>query len=223
MILLLYSRIHEGEPISQECWNSIDENDRARAFRIAGVSDRKRFVTGRALLRQALSTVLGESGAGFTFLQNRDGKPLLMNGPATVNGNGRLDFSVSHSGEAVAVAVSTEGRVGVDIERFQDIQPESIAAAFSPGEITTLQSLPENERKNASLAAWSAKEAVAKLLGCPDGLDTHSLIRIQNGGITESDSYQLKSWTLDFGKENYQLCLAHEGSANTEILLQGGN
>lgn len=223
MILLLCSEVKESEPISPECWESMDESDRARAFRIASVADRKRFVTSRFLLRQALSSVLGENSSAFAFLQNADGKPLLLNGPDLAGVQGRLDFSISHSGEAVAVAVSTEGRVGVDIERFQKLNPDSISVAFSQNELETLRNLPEKDRENACLAAWSAKEAVAKLLGCPSGLDTDSLIRIQSDGVTDSTSYRLKSWTLDFGSENYQLCLAHEGSAEAEILLQRRN
>lgn len=222
MILLLYARVNESAPISPACWASIDATDRDRAFKIAGVADRKRFVTGRFLLRQALSSVLGEDASSYTFRQNPNGKPLLLNGPERVDGAG-LDFSVSHAGEAVAVAVSTEGRVGLDVERFQPLAPEAVAAAFSQNELEKLGSLPQNKRDNASIAAWSAKEAITKLLGCPDGLDTTSLIRIQSDGVIEPASYRLKSWTLDFGSENYQLCLAHEGSAEAEILLKGKN
>lgn len=216
MILVLYAEVSERTPITVEAWESMDEVDRQRAFRIAATLDRKRFVTARYLLRRALSQVLDEGISSFAFLPDGNGKPLLLNGPARTS-EGRLDFSISHSAHAVAAAVSTEGRVGLDLELFQNLDPSEVAVAFSPSELEKIAALNANERERFCIESWSAKEAAAKLLGCPDQLDITSLPHVQ-GGVT--DTYALKSWTLDFGPENYQLCLAYDGSAKTEILLR---
>jgi|GEM_PF-6516047 len=216
MIIILYAEVSERAPISIEAWESMDETDRRRAFQIASTLDRKRFVSARYLLRQALSQVLDEGMSSFAFLPDGNGKPLLLNGPARTS-EGRLDFSISHSAHAVAAAVSTEGRVGLDLELFQHLDPDQISVAFSPAELEKISALSSTEREKFCIESWSAKEAAAKLLGCPEQLDITSLPHVQ-GAVT--DTYALKSWTLDFGPENYQLCLAYDGSAKTEILLR---
>ncbi len=217
MILVLYSEVNEREPISRDCWNSMDNSDRERAFRISSVAERKRFVAARYLLRRALSQVLDEGASSFAFLPGENGKPLLANGPGLVSAQGHLDFSISHSAHAVAAAVSTEGRVGIDIELFQSLDPEQVGVIFSPEEMEKIATLTSDERGKFCIETWSAKEAGAKLLGCPSELDITSLPRVQSAATC---SYALKSWTLDLGTENYQLCLAFDGSAKTEILLR---
>jgi len=217
MILILYSELKHEEPISRACWESIDAVDRERAFSISLVADRKRFVAGRYLLRRALSQVLQEDPASFAFRVNPEGKPLLLNGPCGLSSEAPLDFNISHSAHAVAAVVSTEGRVGLDLELSQPLNIESIEAAFSQKELASLNSLPPSEREKACLEAWTEKEAVAKLLGCVDKLDFNSMPRVQSGG---NELCALRSWSLDLGAENYQLCLAFEGSKTTEILLQ---
>lgn len=189
-----------GETISARAWRSLSAEEQERAARISHLGERKLFVAGRHLLQKAMAEATGVERI-YTVAQHGTGKPYLAHGPSC------LDFSISHSGSAVAVAVSTSGPVGLDIERLAGVDPEAIESAFTAPELQSLSRVPAAERPIACLRAWSEKEAVAKLHGAHRSGD----------GAREID---LKSWTLDFGPENYQLCLAHERARPAEILLR---
>ena len=88
----------------------------------------------------------------------------------TVDGNGKwscnggVEFSLSHSGNAVAVAVS-EQPVGIDVEvldveRFNDRLAERI---LTVNERKHYDSLPIEKRPQALAAAWTQKESLFKL------------------------------------------------------------
>jgi 4'-phosphopantetheinyl transferase len=72
-----------------------------------------------------------------------------------------VEFSMSHSGEAVAIVVSCDS-VGVDIERLRsDIDIELLAAELgAPGEAISCP-----EPSHAFLTTWTMKEAVLKAEG----------------------------------------------------------
>ncbi len=189
-----------GETISARAWRSLSAEEQERAARIAHRGERMLFVAGRHLLQTALAEATGVEKF-YTVAQDGNGKPYLVHGPSC------LDFSISHSGNAVAVAVSSSGPVGLDIERLSGVDPEAIESAFTAPELLSLSRVPAAERPIACIRAWSEKEAAAKLHGAHRSGD----------GAREID---LKSWTLGFGPENYQLCLAHTRAHAAEILLR---
>ena len=198
MILVLFAEL--GPTASARALRSLSEEELARAASIRHEAERLRFVLGRHLLQTAITQATGVERF-YTVEQREGGKPYLLDGPSC------LDFSISHSADAVAVAVSTHGRVGLDIERVVELDPTTIESAFTAPELDSLASLPAAERPLACLHAWCAKEAMAKLHG--SGI-------LQGGPVRAAE---IRSWTLDLGPENYQLCLAHEASP-AEILLR---
>ena len=107
------------------------------------------------------------------FTTSPDGKPLLA--------NGSLDFSLSHSGEWVLCAVSSQ-LVGVDVE----LPRCTLATArrfFALEEVAMLESLPKSAQADALLRLWTAKEAFTKALGTglKQGLGSFSVRLDQNG------------------------------------------
>jgi phosphopantetheinyl transferase len=83
--------------------------DRAAGFSLQ--ADRDRSVTAAALVRLLLAHRLGVQPADVA-IDIANGKPRLAWPPA------RTEFSVSHAGDEVVVAVSDGAAVGVDIERL---------------------------------------------------------------------------------------------------------
>lgn len=206
MILVLFADLRA--PLSRQALASLSERDAAHALRIPHAGERKRFVVGRHLLRRALTEAIGEERC-FEVEQRGGGKPHLVHGPP------HLDFSISHAEGAVAVAVSMQGRVGLDIERSVGLDPDSIASVFSARELAALAELPAAEKPRACLRAWIEKEAAGKLAGIgPKGLGETL------PSPPERNRNDLKSWTLDFGSETYELCLAYEGPPQAEIRLR---
>lgn len=87
------------------------------------------------------------------------------------------DFSVTHSGALVGVAVCRDGEVGLDVEECLDdgdgqvdddggFDVDSAArVALSDAELAALYARPATERRRAFLRTWTRKEAVLKALG----------------------------------------------------------
>jgi 4'-phosphopantetheinyl transferase len=107
---------------------------------------------------------------------------------------GDLEFSVSHSGDLVAVAVST-APVGVDVEQLEGRahelgggDPASLARlVLAAEEQEALAALPASGRSRAFLVAWTRKEAVTKAKG--DGL------RVPFGAVVVApDPPRLVAW-----------------------------
>jgi len=75
-----------------------------------------------------------------------------------------LHWSVSHCDGRIAVAVSTRGPVGVDVEALGDLRADAFAVYLNPAERAWAGGSPRR-----FYSVWTRKEAVAKAAGT-DGL-----------------------------------------------------
>jgi len=148
-------------PAMREAWHdavlSTAERDRLAGLRRE--IDQNRSAVGAVLLRLAAADRLGVEPAEVPVerhcpdCERPHGKPSL---PGT-----GLYVSISHSGDRVAVAVTTAGPVGVDVEEIGAVDPAELARlVLGPGESATTPEL--------FLTYWTRKEAVVKATG--DGL-----------------------------------------------------
>lgn len=89
-----------------------------------------------------------------------NGKPLLAVDPP-------VHVSLAHSGQLAAVALTTAGDVGVDIEELREVSDAGPLARsiMSPAELRQWLRTRESRREAALLRAWTRKEAVLKALG----------------------------------------------------------
>jgi 4'-phosphopantetheinyl transferase len=136
--------------------------EREHAGRFLHASDAARHLLGRALARRTLAAV--GLPPREDFASGPLGKPAL---PARVlERAGRLDFSISHSGDMVWTAFCREARVGIDVERLRPLPDlPGIAARLHPLECADILALAEPERTAAFYRCWTRKEAVLKALG----------------------------------------------------------
>src|SRR3546814_6922343 len=97
----------------------------------------------------------------YTTLFRSDG-----NGCPQVPGTG-LNTSLSHSGTAVAIALTGAGAIGVDIEPASRARGllDLASRICHPIELTALSAMPEPAREAALLRLWVRKEALLKALG----------------------------------------------------------
>jgi 4'-phosphopantetheinyl transferase len=142
----------------------LDEVERGRYEAYRRDVDKLRFLTGRALIRGVAAAALDVS-AGSVELDSSCfdcGKP---HGKPRVVGSS-LEVSVSHSGEWVALAVTSGAPVGVDVEEVRGTDVDGLAGiCFSPAELAVFQSLPADTRGGAFFTYWARKEAVLKATG----------------------------------------------------------
>lgn len=133
---------------------------RASILRYRRWQDRQATLFGKLLLLRTLR--LGFPDTGMRKFQSRDctadGKPFIPGGP---------EFSISHSGEMVVLAVVQSGAVGVDIEEIRPIDTEDFSR-YLP-EVADLHEKDDSAFvRHLFFDCWTQKEAVLK--GCGKGL-----------------------------------------------------
>ncbi|MBI2807960.1 MAG: 4'-phosphopantetheinyl transferase superfamily protein [Planctomycetes bacterium] len=147
-----------------------DERQRMNCFRQE--RDRLLFLLSRVLMRTVLASYLGCDAREVRFGADDHGKPILHAGapgvpPVARTSGSPLQFNLTHSRGAVALAVSGGCDVGVDIEERQR-SVEYLALAerfFAPAEAAHLRALPVEHLPAAFFAVWTLKEAYVKGIG----------------------------------------------------------
>jgi 4'-phosphopantetheinyl transferase len=147
--------------------------ERVRASRLRRPEDRDRFVTGCVLLRLLLGNVLATDPAGVPIVRyclacgRPHGKPRLA-------GRG-WEFSVSHSGDRVGVALARQMPVGLDVEHVSPAAAgDLVDHLLTAQEARHLAGVPTGPREAAILRVWVRKEAVVKAIGTGLGTDLTS-------------------------------------------------
>ena len=93
---------------------------------------------------------------------------------------------MSHSGDILAIAISSECQLGIDVEYYKERNTWDglVKKCFAPEEATFWHSLDNEARGYAFYQFWVKKEAFVKAVGCgitlglnrcvvnPDNLDT---------------------------------------------------
>ena len=113
-------------------------------------------------LREVIAGCAGCTPADVTITAGPFGKPHCA-GPTTARD---WQFNLSASGDLVALAVTTAGPVGVDVEQRRPRHVEAIGQTwFSTHEQRWLADVPDADRQSAFLRIWCRKEAVVKAAG----------------------------------------------------------
>ena len=135
-------------------------SEAARFGRFVRAERRRQFVVGRMLLRHAVAQLPGMLGQAMTVLERAGQAPLLE-----LPGHAAPGFSLSHSGDWVACAVSASTALGLDIERIDATRDiDALAAqAFDADQLAWLAARPESTRLRDFYQLWSLQEARFKL------------------------------------------------------------
>jgi 4'-phosphopantetheinyl transferase len=138
----------------------LDAGERQSAGRFLHHADRALYIAAHAGVRLLLGTMLGRAPATLRLRRKPAGKPHL----ADADG---LEFSLSHSGSVVLIAIAGDISIGVDVERLRPLPDLAALAArvLHPAEQRELAALSAAEMPAAFLRCWTRKEAVAKALG----------------------------------------------------------
>jgi len=157
-------RVWLDEPATAGCGAStLSPDEIARASRFHFEKDRTHFTRCRSALRSLLAGYLVVPASEIRFEYLTSGKPQLA-----VEQNPRaLQFNVSHSAGMALIAVGSEHRLGVDIEKIRsDVDSVSLAERFfSLRERAGLRALPDPLRVPGFFACWTRKEAFLKATG----------------------------------------------------------
>ena len=173
----------------------LSATERSRGMRLRRDQDRRRYVARHAFVRRVLGAVLDRPPESLVYRTGRCGKPYLSGGLESKREGLRfLNFSLSHSENILALAVTSGRELGIDVEVVQPLS-DSLAIAAMPVELVTpelLPSRPAGERDFTFYRLWTRNEAVAKMHG--RGIDcrhTHEPSTIPR--------WILRSFTFDRG------------------------
>lgn len=146
--------------LGEEDWALINRNQDPVRKRAA--------IAARVVLRIALSHASGHKvkAGDWRFVVSPAGKPTVAPDLPPVH------FSVSHLDQLVAVAVSAEREIGIDIECIdQNVSPDLIAGFAHVDEAHSIGGLPRPREIREFIRLWTLKEAYTKLTGTGHTLD----------------------------------------------------
>lgn len=192
----------------------LDEVERGRFAGYRREADKLRFLTGRALIRGVVSRELGIAPSEVRLDSScfECGKP---HGKPKIVGS-TLEVSISHSGDWVGLAMTDGAPVGIDVEEVRDAEVDGLAGiCFSPPELITFKSVPEDDRRGAFFTYWARKEAVLKATGKGMWVVMSKLTlaghdeepRVVDSETSEVDITAVRMADLDRGPD-YRACMA---------------
>ena len=172
-------------------------------------NDSQRSILGELLARHLLHKATGEPLPDEAFTTGDKGKPAH-------DGFRGIHFNITHSGEWVAVALSS-GSVGVDVEKMRKI-PEGVARRFfSEAENQWLDSAQtETERKDIFFTLWTLKESFLKAIGTglTKSLSSFTILKKGNNQFEleqDEETRRFKLYNFVFA-EGYKLSVCAEDS-----------
>lgn len=189
-------------------WLSASEREQATSF--SREASRNRYLQVRAMVRYCLAQHAHCTPQQLVIERSEAGKPKLV-APCP------LFFSISHSGNQLAIAITTAGEIGIDLEKVAARRPCTAIAEryFHPHETAALQQLPAAEQTPLFFNLWTLKEAFFKAIGTgiSTGLDKaqfsltgESIIARLDPSLHETETHwQFQQWSSNDG---YKMALA---------------
>jgi 4'-phosphopantetheinyl transferase len=142
-------------------------DEEARAAAMGEPREAEAWRTARIALRLLLESIVGADMRRTPFVVGPAGKPQLA------RAQGALDFSLSHSGGHVLIAIAKPGPVGVDVECLRGV---SLADEYRRALITAAEAMVLGRSRDVGLSdahllrAWVRLEALAKARGSGIGV-----------------------------------------------------
>ena len=159
-VVILY--LNEEKPFAEysQLLPLISQERQERIARMAVNGDKVRSLFAELLIRYEASEQLGADFNLLEFGKNEFGKPFII-------GESGYDFSVSHSGKAVAFAGENTDvgrvRVGLDVERIRRRKSGVSGRFFTENEIKFIEEGKTPDE--VFFEIWTKKEAYSKMLG----------------------------------------------------------
>jgi 4'-phosphopantetheinyl transferase len=151
------------------------------------VADQERYLVTRALVRTTLSQYAAVAPRDWSFVNNDHGRPEITNDDPNAR---RMSFSISHTRGLIALGLTAQRALGVDVEDLsgRDAPLQIADRFFAPVEVAALNSLPEAAQRQRFLQYWTLKESYIKArgMGLSIPLDQFGFDFIEPAGVSLS-------------------------------------
>lgn len=145
---------------------SDDEVEREGRFYFA--DDRKRYLVTRAMLRMVLSRYAQIAPEQWVFSKNAYGRPAIADAIVDAEDQARgLSFNLSHTRGLIALAVTRDRELGVDVENIatRAISLDVAKHFFSRTEVAELARVVPDRQQDRFFEYWTLKESYIKARG----------------------------------------------------------
>lgn len=186
-LMQLYYLPIQDPKISEADSMLLEHESSARQYRIERYKfdiDKKLSLYANLLLRKCMSTLLQVPPCDIQIEQKDLQKPMLIN-------NTNIDFNYSHTHSAILLGISTDGKIGVDIEPISEHIPNDLHLFFHKRELAYIERASKPQK--AFYEIWTKKEAYAKYLGLGLSADLVSI-----NTLSSSMGLHFKTWQQDF-------------------------
>jgi len=206
---------------------SLEAHELAQQRRFYFARDRRRYLVTRALVRSVLSRYLPIAPEAWRFSTNAYGRPAIANPEAA---DSHLLFNLSHTHSLVALGVTWDRQLGIDIENIA-IRSVSLDLArhfFSPSEADALATVTQSHLQHRFFEYWTFKESYIKArgMGLSIPLDKFSYrfpapdaVAIDISGDLGDVPARWQFWQIR-PSEDYLLALCAERMAAPTVLVQ---
>lgn len=191
-------------PLLEAAW--LAELPEARCEQVSRWQDeraRHRSLIGSRLLAHGLSR-LGVTGAGLAALRYPPRSRPVLEGAS-------IDFSLSHSDGRIVCALSTQGRVGVDVEALGGLRAGDFRLYLTEAERAWA-----GRSARRFYAVWTRKEAVVKAASDRGLLDVARVDTTPGEGLAAFDHRLWQTMRLPVGRNH----VAHLAAAHLPDELQ---
>ncbi|GEM_PF-467437 len=135
--------------------SSLSNDEQLRIVKYKYWKDQQRALLGSILVRWSIQHLTNVQQ--IQIARDKQGRPYMIG-----NDSWRVDFNLSHSGEWIVIALTHEGRVGIDVEKIKPVSDDVMQFAMSQAEFQMLQQHAELEQLKLFYEFWTMKEALFK-------------------------------------------------------------
>ncbi|MFA7243848.1 MAG: 4'-phosphopantetheinyl transferase superfamily protein [Patescibacteria group bacterium] len=167
VLIISWSESYAQQIDSVQLHCTDEEKERGKKFKKE--TDRAAYLLWCSYIREACSKMIGISPALISISRDNYGRPFLT------DYSNKIDFNISHSGSKLAIGISTDGKIGVDLEKIIPIDIREIQKFFTREEMSYIDHSRTNKTQRL-FQVWTSIEAYSKLLGI--GLDKQIKKRI---------------------------------------------
>lgn len=159
MIEIYMCKISSRNLISQNSilLNYVSEHKKKKYSLHHNLKSASQSLIGEILLRISISSISNIQDKYVVFSKNQHNKPLLEYPSGYF-------VNISHSGDWVVSAICRKP-VGIDIERFKNVDYKNAQSFFSNKEFSILMNKDESERLDYFFELWTLKESYVKAIG----------------------------------------------------------